>query len=420
MKKYSFALILSAAMLFSSCSGNTAVSENTETVPPLGTTVLSESAETVSTAEITSAEAVSATEVQTSRKKTEETSPMPPEIEKYYVAESIIEIPLSYDGKEVYLDNACREVVDGLEYNDFPAKEDIAPAIEFVFENYFKGTSVWYMDDRGEQPCSLENLSFEEGLYMDFDNDGENESVIVISNNSEAPFTGDMTFVYIDKENGTALLEEYDYRYDRKEAHIYGLVYDDCVGLITQTAHGTAKGMSLYNYGSNGFNRAWSNCSVYPDGAAISSRGSFCSGENTPVRLIWDPDKKRYFGIGREKISYEELIEKVPETEILCAEIERIYKKEITSIETDGWLNFYFYMGDTYIGAYVTDSFISENAAKGVLRMETWRSYDADEILDYKAYAEKRGYDSDAVYGLFLTYAIADKRPAEKAEPLPL
>lgn len=412
MKKYFFALTLSAAMLLSSCGGNADISENSETVQA------TESSETVTTPEITTksetvTEAASETTFQTNRTKTEETSTMPPEMEKYYVTNYIIEIPLSYEGREVYLDNVCREVIEGCEYEDFPAKEDIAPAIECAFENYFKGTSVWYMDERKEQLCSVENLSFEEGLYMDFDNDGENESIIVITNNSEAAFTENMTFVYIDRENGALALEKYDERYDRGSKHIYGLVYDDCVGLITEALHGTSSGMGLYTYENGGFNIAWGSSSVYPDGAAISSWGPFGSGNDTPVRLIWDPDKKQYCGIGREEIAYDELIEKVPEAEMLCAEIERVYKKKITSIETDGGLNFYFYMGDTYATAYVTDFSIRENSAYGVLRAELWRTHDTDKVLDYKTAAEERGYDNEVVYGLFLTYAVPDRRAAE-------
>lgn len=412
MKKYFFVLILSAAMLLSSCAENTAVSENSETVQATETAAVSESSETVTTSE-TAEEIASGTTLQTSRTKAEETSPIPPEIEKYYVTNNIIEIPLSYEGREVYLDNVCREVVEGCGYEDFPAKEDIAPAIECAFENYFNGTSVWYMDDRGEQPCTIENLSFEEGLYLDFDNDGENESIIVITNNSEAPFTENMTFVYIDRESGALALEKYDERYDRGSKRIYGLVYDDCVCLITEDSHGTTRGMGLYTYDNGGFNAAWGDNSVYSDGVVISCIGALSSGYSVPIRFIWNPEKKRYDAIGREIISYEELIEKVPETEMLCAEIERVFKKEITSIETDGGLNFYFFMGDTYITAYVTDFTIGEYSANSFLRMEMWRSYDTDEVLDYKTAAEERGYDNEVVYGLFLTYAVPDRRAAE-------
>ena len=403
MKKYFFVLILSAAMLLSSCAENTAVSESSETVTTSEITTESE----------TTAEIATVTTLQTSRTKAEEISPMPSEIEKYYVTNDIIEIPLSYEGKEVYLDNVCREVVEGCEYEDFPAKEDIAPAIECAFENYFKGTLVWYMDERHEQPCTVENLSFEEGLYLDFDNDGENESIIVITNNSEVPFTENMTFVYIDRENGTLAMEKYDERYDRGSKRIYGLVYDDCVCLITEDSPGTTRGMGLYIYNNGGFNAAWGDNSVYSDGVVISCMGSLSSGYSVPIRFIWNPEKKCYDAIGREKISYEELIEKVPETEMLCAEIERVFKKEITSIETDGGLNFYFFMGDTYITAYVTDFTIGEYSANGFLRMEMWRTYDTDEVLDYKTAAEERGYDNEVVYGLFLTYAVPDRRTAE-------
>ena len=406
MKKYFLALTLSAAMLLSSCAGNTAVSENSETVQA------AEISDTVTTSETTT-EVTSETTLQTSPTTVEETSPMPPEIEKYYVTDSFIEIPLSYEGREVYLDNVCREVVEGCGYEDFPAKEDIAPAIECAFENYFKGTSVYYMDDRGEQPCTVENLSFKEGLYLDFDNDGENESIIVITNNSEAPFTGNMTFIYIDREIGALALEKYDERYDRKSSHIYGLVYDDCVNLITESGHGTVSETILYTYENGGFKAAWGSSSIWANGAAVSCWEPFGSGYDCPIRLVWNPEKKQYDAIGREEISYEELTKKIPEMKMLCAEIERVHQKEITSIETEGGLNFYFFMGDTYTTAYVDDFTIGEYTSKGFLRTEIRSKRNANDVNDCKSVAELYGYDNDIVYGLFLTYAVPDRRAAE-------
>lgn len=397
MKKYFSVMIISAAMLLSSCGENADILESSETTSAAEIT-------TTSATEAAASTVTSATTLQTSQTASE-ASPMPSEIEKYYISDSFIEIPLSYEGREVYLSSACREVVEGCEYEDFPAKEDIAPAIEFAFENYFKGTNVYYMDDLGGQPCAVENLSFDSGLYFDFDSDGEKESIIAITNNSECPFTEDVTVVYTDSENGLLLLDEnVDYNH-RKYVSLYGLIYDDCVNFIIETVHGNTSGMALYTY-DDGFNLAWANNSTYPDGVVISSMGHFSAGYPAPVRLIWNPEKKRYDGIGRDKITYEELIEKVPEAEMLCAEIERVHKNKITSIETDGGLNFCFYMGDKYVSAYVMD---------GVLRADIRHTDDADHVLDYKTDAERHIYDfgNDVVYGLFLTYAVPDRRVTE-------
>ncbi|MCH5348714.1 MAG: hypothetical protein J1E40_05275, partial [Oscillospiraceae bacterium] len=187
MKKYFLSAILSAAVLFASCgvgndglSGNTEASETTSvTSQTTGTTSEMQTSETVTTEPQTN-EMTSETiaKASLSLPKDQDKFIQESPISDYYDGINYIKIPLSYEGKEIYLDNACHEVINGLEYEDFPAKEDIAPAIEFAFENYFKDAMVCYMDgDPKGEPCTVDCLSFDTGLYLDFDGDGENESL---------------------------------------------------------------------------------------------------------------------------------------------------------------------------------------------------------------------------------------------------
>ncbi|MCH5348975.1 MAG: hypothetical protein J1E40_06605, partial [Oscillospiraceae bacterium] len=239
----------------------------------------------------------------------------------------------------------------------------------------------------------------------------------VIKTDSEAPFTIDSTVVYSDKENGLLLLDEnIDYNH-YKFVYLYGLVYDECVNLIIEDQPGNTMLTTLYTY-NDGFDTAWVNKAIRSDGAIISCQAGY-GDYLAPIRLIWDPNKKEYKGIGREKISYKKLIEEIPEMELLCAEIERYYGKEIDFIETAGGLNFYFnfdvpesvtlensdgeyviqYSGFT-VAAYIEDSVIKSDI--------TFRRYDYDGY--YEEIAEHHDdIDNDIAYGLFLTYAV----PAE-------
>ena len=399
MKKYFLALALSAAMLLSSCEGNTDVSENSETVLSI-----TDTDEYVS------------------------------ELEQYYITEDLVKIPLSCEGKEVYADNVCREVIDGCGYEDFPAKEDIAPAIEFAFELYFKDTTVHYADGR-EEPCTVQKLRFASGLHLDFDGDGENESVIIIETNSDDPEYKDCTIVFYDSRNGfrledgTAIVSHYKNVFPR------ALVYDGCSNLILDYDYSnnifvwSDHVMALYTY-TDEFKFVWSCKNIAFDEVVVSCREEDFD-ENrhysalieeyilfeTPVRLIWNPEKRKYEGIGRDTITYEELTEKVPETKILCEEIERIHNTKITSIKTEGGLNFFFYLDyGGCICAYVENGFLMSATKRAFADDDEYHSdYETkegkfvavyeDELIDF--------VDNDTVYGLFLTYAVPDRRAAE-------
>ncbi len=94
----------------------------------------------------------------------------------------------------------------------------------------------------------------------------------------------------------------------------------------------------------------------------------------------------------------------------LHAKIERAHQKETTSIETEGGINFYFFTGDTYITAYVDNFTIGEYTSKGFIRTEVRRKRNAADVDDCKSAAKLHGYGNDIVYGLFLTYAVPDRR----------
>lgn len=399
-----FLIVISAVFLLSSCSGNNAG------------TAISESAETV----------LSNTD----------TDEYVSEFEQYYITEDLVKIPLSYEGKEVYADNVWREVIDGCGYEDFPAKEDIAPAMEFAFELYFKDTTVHYADGR-EEPCTVQKLRFASGLHLDFDGDGENESVLIIETDSDDPEYKDCTIVFSDSQNGFRLEDGTAMESHYKTVFPRGLVYDSCSNLILDYDYSNnifvwsdqAYAMSLYTY-TDEFNYVWSCRSIAFDDVAVSCREEDFD-ENrhysellmeyilfeTPARLIWNPEKRKYEGIGRDTITYEELIEKVPETKMLCEEIERIHNTKITSIKTDGGLNFFFYLDSGgCICAYVENGWLLSAVKRAFedddeyhgdyeTKEEKFVAVYGDELFDF--------VDNDTVHGLFLTYAVPDRRAAE-------
>lgn len=405
MKKYfiAFLIAISAVFLLSSCSENNADTD------------ILESTETVSS----------------------NINEYRSEIEQYYITEDLVKIPLSYEGKEVYADNVWHEVIDGCGYEDFPAKEDIAPAIEFAFELYFKDTPVHYADGR-EEPCTIQKLRFASGLHLDFDGDGENESVLIIETDSDDPEYKDCTIVFYDSRNGFELEDGTAIASHYKNVFPRGLVYDGCSNLILDYDYSnnhfvwSDHAMSLYTY-TDEFNYVWSCRSIAFDEVAVSCREEdFDENKHysalieeyilfeTPARLIWNSDKRKYEGIGRETITYEELTEKIPETKMLCEEIERIHNTKITSIKTDGGLNFFFYLDyEDYEGcicAYVENGFLLSATKRAFTTDDKYHGdYETKEEKFVAVYEDELFdfVDNDTVYGLFLTYAVPDRRAAE-------
>ncbi len=361
MKKQ-FIFIL-AALLLSSCassgSENDGSAEIPDTVSTAATVTMSETADTDSSVTTTETEETSRETTITTTEVTEKTTlregePLP--IEQTVLAEYLTEdggIPIDLAGKEVYYDGVCLETVDGVPYDDFPAKEDIPAAIETAFENYFKDNEVWHMDNQSEPlPCSIENLRFDSGLYLDFDGNGEKESLIVIKDDSDVPFARNSAVVYCNDENNTLLLT------GNSSIYLHALVYSDCINLIIEQFCGAAgQASDLYTYNS-GFNKVWEQgkgdlCSE--GNRILSSPWYDVLGGDLPHYLFYNSEKKTYELVGMEELTREELTEKLPEMSLLCQGIEEMHGKKITKIETEGWINFYFHLGDEYERAYISE-----------------------------------------------------------------
>lgn len=355
MKKQ-FILIL-AALLSCACTN----AENSDTVSTAATVTTAETADTVSSVTTTATEETTReTTTVTTTAVTEETTfregePLP--IEQTVLAEYLTEdgdIPIDLAGKEVYYDGVCLETIDGVPYEDFPAKEDIPAAIETAFEYFFKDTEVWHMDNQSEPlPCSIENLRFDSGLYLDFDGNGEKESLIVIKDDSDVPFARNSAVVYCNGENNTLLFSG-----EGSSIYLHALVYSDCINLIVEQFFGAAgQASDLYTY-NGGFNKVWAlgKGDLCSEGNRILSSPWYdVLGGDLPHYLFYNSEKKTYELVGMEELTREELTEKLPEMSLLCQGIEEMHGKKITKIETEGWINFYFHLDDEYERAYISD-----------------------------------------------------------------
>ncbi len=395
MKKQ-FILIL-AALLLSSCassgSGNDGSAEIPDTVSTAATVTTSETADTGSSVTTTATkettrETTTITTTEVAEKTTlREGEPLPIEqtVLAEYLTKSGVVIPLDLSGKDTCREGVCLETVDGVPYDDFPAKEDIPAAIETSFEHFFKDTEVWYVDEREGGQCSIENLRLCSGIYLDFDGDGEKESLMVIENDSNYPFTGSSAVVFRNGENTTLLFTG-----EGSSIYIYALVYSDCVNLVVVYEYG-ASGQSsdLYTY-DGGFNKVWGQGKgdLCAEGNRVLSSSWYnYLGGDLPHYLFYNSEKKTYELVGMEELTREKLTEKLPEMSLLCQGIEEMYGKEITKIETEGWINFYFYLGDEYVRAYILNGSLN--------LMTRWND-------DLNLHDNGERFGLDIAYGLFL------------------
>ncbi len=391
MKKQ-FIFIL-AALLLSSCassgSENDGSAEIPDTVSTAATVTTSETADIGSTVTTTVTEETSRETTTVTTTAVTENEPLSAKetVLAEYLTKSGVVIPLDLSGKDTCREGVCLETIDGVPYDDFPAKEDIPAAIETSFENFFKDTEVWYVDEREGGQCSIENLRLCSGIYLDFDGDGEKESLMVIENDSDYPFTGSSAVVFRDGENTTLLLTG-----EGSSIYIYALVYSDCVNLVVVYEYGASgQSFELYTY-NGGFNKVWDQGKgdVCSDGNRVLcySWYSYLGGD-LPHYLFYNSEKKTYELVGMEELTREELTEKLPEMSLLCQGIEEMYGKEITKIETEGWINFYFHLGDEYVRAYILN---------GSLNLMT--AFNDDWNWSLHDNGEKFGLD--IAYGLFL------------------
>lgn len=389
MKKTFIALMLSAVVLLSSCTSekgldaSTDISENADTSPQ--TTSLT-AAKITDLEESTIAETTAEMSV-TSETTTQEKVSAPL---KY----PDIEIPVSYKSGEEKKGKPCRSVMDGLDYEDFPAKEDIVPAIEYAYEVYFSKTNVYHRDlttfEHQELPCTIENLSFASGLYLDFNGDGEKESLIVVQTDSNVPDTYESVVVCYRSETDIEVIEEAGNH--TRRTYIEALIYDDCIDLIVEALFGASgQAFTVYSY-DNGFKKEFiqGKGGVRPvDTYILSSNWYGALSGYSPTCYIRNDNG--YALVGKDEINLDELIEKIPEMQIIKERIEEIYGEEITCVKTEGYLNFFFIIGDEYITAYINNGFLCSPAIDSHIR-------NSIEYLD----STFDNWDGEVEYGLCL------------------
>ena len=395
MKKTLTAIILSAALIFSACSVNAneppyrsaeadqsdtvTASPITESTTPITTTKSSDTTpiDTAPTEKLTKAP----TQTEATQEQTEHSKEFPG-ITKFRIScERTGGNAESKGGKP------CRSTMYGLEYEDFPAKEDIEPAIKCAFEGYFRGTEVCHIAENGHDEikslCTVENLHFESGLYLDFNGDGEKESVIVVGTDS-AWFSYDSVAVYYADESDYAVLNARDYI---STDSVQALIYDDCTDIIVESILGPAgQAIAVYSF-DNGCKKEFTQGKgdVYPaDTYTVSYSWYRALNGDPPIYYIRTDNG--YVYVGMEEIEAETLIEKIPETEQLMEMIEDYYEEEIVNIKTVGYLGFFFFMKDEYVCARITDDILYSNFIS--------RSIDG---LYYDEY-----WDGEEVYGLCL------------------
>lgn len=354
MKRLFPAIILSAAVFFSSCSAysDRDVSDKTEASEFTDTSALTTTKPVITeNADFEENNSAEITEEITTAEAKQETGGR----NNYY---GEVNIPISYHSSQEVKGKVCREVIDEAEYEDFPAKEDIEPAIQYAYDEYFSQTEVWRdgTDEYEIIPCQIENLSFSSGLYLDFNRDGEKESLIVVENDSELPFSQDSIAVYYNGESSMCFKLDKLVSGGYAPTHIRALVYDDCIDLILEEYFGASgQCFTVYSY-DHGFKEEFAEGKgkIFPFGASLCSYSFYNDLDGYPPHYFIRKDKS-YVLVGKDEIDLNMLIDKIPEMQTIKDMIEDIYGTQITRVKTEGYINFYFYIGDEYIAAYIKD-----------------------------------------------------------------
>lgn len=281
-----------------------------------------------------------------------------------------------------------------MQYEDFPNKEDIEPIIKLAFDEYFVNTKVYHHGTDYELegiPCAIENLSFSEGLYLDFNNDGENESLIVIENDSDQPMTHSTVAVYYKNKTDYRVFDLYA---DGVTNHLYAFIYGDCTDFMVESFMGSSgQAFTVYSYDkdNNSFKEEFYNGkgSVYADDGYIVGYSWYTSGLNSEPFTYYIRTEGGYALVGTEEIEKETLLEKLPEAEKLIEAIEDYYGEEINCIKTVGYMGFYIFVGDKYITARI-------QSKENNILYTNFQSYPADWFRDHNE------SDGEVIYGLCL------------------
>lgn len=405
MNRLFITIILSAVVILSSCSAqeinNTDISAEAEQTEATSAESVTASTDSITTAAAPVTKGTDITTANTDTVTTENTAITTPQTETTLseTASSpkyphVVEIPVTYHSFGEKKGKVCRSVMDGMEYEDFPAKEDIEPAIKCAYDVYFSKTTVWHMGENHteeELPCAIENLSFASGLYLDFNGDGEKESLIVVKNDSDVPFAGDSIVVYYRNEFDNEALEHSDKLEHGScaSSYIHALIYDDCVDVIAESFFGASgQAFTVYSY-DNGFKKEFDQGKgdVSPVDTYLISFG-FYNALNGDSPTYYIRTDNGYALVGKDEIELDALTEIIPETQTVIEMIEDIYGEEIYHVKTEGFLNFFFCVKDRYITAYIRN---------GVLYSYLYYDRSAKN-LDY--YLEN--WAGEVVYGLCL------------------
>lgn len=360
MKTPFIAAILSAALTLSACSAQeTTQSPQTEATSTAPAAEIPNSVTTTVSTTASAPATTSNTDFQDTKTPTQTEAATTPK--KEFPGD--IEIPVTYQHAENKKGKPCRSVADELGYEDFPAKEDIEPAIQCAFDAYFSKTKVYANYESEGTPCTIENLSFSSGLYLDFNGDGEKESLIVVKKDSDTPFTSDSIAVYYRNESDNVVFTGDKLAHGSNSiSHLYALVYDDCIDIIAEEFFGASgQASEVYSY-NNGFKKEISmgKGSVIPLDTYLGCFGWYDSLGGFPPAYYIRTDNG-YSRVGAEEIGLDVLFERIPEIRTFTEMIEDYYGEEVISVKTEGYLNFFFFIKGSYICAYINNDTLYSN-----------------------------------------------------------
>lgn len=304
-----------------------------------------------------------------------------------------------------YLAGTLDTIISVHDEESYPNKEHIKLARELIFgtKELCEETDVKKIDD----------IMFDEGVYVDFNGDGIKESVLSFKIYSEEWGAFSPCFsVYVDNSGKAGFLMSWD-KFP-VEAELDVINYGDFAALVFVTYAGaTGMDISVYTFfdGKPKSELGTGKGSLICENGIINALNWYSHlSYNSHQYIFYDSAKKEFVQLGREEITREDFLKHVSGGEEMLEYFLKLKGNKEYSIYTEGYRNFFFEFPEKdKDGGDATAYFRMELNADGSL-MDVAPRHSQDCLLEQDIYVinkENIVYGVD-YYGLTATNTIGE------------
>ncbi len=311
MKK--IAIIAAICFAFASCAAEAALPQS--------------SAESVTTVEQTAETSAS----------TETVEIMPEETDDIALPEMPLVCANTVAAKSTdYLAGTLDTIISVHDEESYPNKEHIKLARELIFgtKELCEETDVKKIDD----------IKFDEGVYVDFNGDGIKESVLSFNIYPEGWVFCPCFIVYVDNSGKVGFLEPWEYYANDAELNVIN--YGDFAALALVTYAGAAgMDISIYTFfdGKPKSELGTGKGSLICENGIINALNWYSHlSYNSHQYIFYDSTKKEFVQLGREEITREDFLKHVSGGEEMLEYFLKLKGNKEYRIYTEGYRNFFF------------------------------------------------------------------------------